>query len=257
MASDPDLGRKSKITASPVAADETLPFETHALDLAYPLLGPRPYSHGSSMIEGMLAALALVVPDLDRSGAVIRQFKVIRQFSTLSRAEAMTTAHALKHPRLKQAVARLDIEAHGERLTSLLFERPDPALGRLPDYDPDGYLAEVYPARDGRLAGGRFDGLTDFVDLIRGLNECNRQLTVASFPHKDWSRRVRWAYIQNMPILSSDECASLETVSYTEPEAIDIGRQRFEIKHGTLAGGGREWGFDICFFIELPEDAGA
>lgn len=249
------LGQASKVTTRPAAPDPAVPFATSALDLEYPLLGPRTYTHGSSMLEGMLAAVRTIVPDLDSSDAVIRQFKVIRQFDTLARAEAMASADATHHLRIRDAVARLDVRVGNERLTSLLFPKPEPAKGRLADYDPDGYLAAIGPASATAPAWGQFADVTDFIELVRGLNECNRQLTVASFPTAGWSKRVRWAYIQGLPVLGAEACRTIRLVTYTYPETVDLGhRQRFEIKTGKLIGDEARHTFKICFFIELPED---
>lgn len=248
------LGKISKIAATPAAPDPTVPFETSALDLSYPLLGARAYTHGSSMLEGMLAAMRLQVPNLETTGAVIRQFKVIRQFDTLSRAESMKSVNVPNHPHVRDAVARLDVSVSGERLTSLLFARPGEPNGRLSDYDPDGYLEEIGTSSEGAVAWGRFQDVADFIDLVRALNECNRQHTVRSFPSEDWSKRVRWAYIQGLAVLSDAQSQNIHMVRYTDPETVDLGqRRRFEIKTGELIGDDACFAFKICFFIEKPE----
>lgn len=248
------LGQASKVTARAAAPDPAVPFDTHAVSLEYALLGPRVYTHGSSMIEGMLAALRARVPDLDDCGAVIKKFKVIKQFDTLSRAEAMSRVDAARHPRAAEAAARLDVDVNGEKLTSLLFPTAAPARGRLPDYDPNGYLAALTPAADGRPDGGRFQDVEDFIDLIRALNECNRQHTVASFPSADWSKRVRWGYIEQLRILSSDRARAVESVEFGAPQIVDIdAKRRFEIKDGLLRDRENSYPFRICFFIERPD----
>jgi hypothetical protein len=107
----------------------------------------------------------------------------------------------------------------------------------------------------GSPCAGEFAGVTDFIDLIRGLNECNRQATVASFPNANWSKRVRWAYIQDLAILPATVCAQIESVEFSAPQAIDLGKHRFEIKQGRLSGAGATYDFTICFFVELPAES--
>jgi hypothetical protein len=251
------LGLSSKARCLPALPSDDCPFPTAAVDLEYPLLGPRAYAHGSSMLQGMLEAVRLREPNYEAPHGKIREFKVIRQFDTLSRAEVMASSDVTKHPRLRQAAARLDVDVEGRRLTSLLFPRPAAALGRLTDYDPAGYLGELTIGPPGSPCAGEFSGVSDFVDLIRGLNECNRQATVASFPNASWSKRVRWAYIQDLAILPAAVCAQLERVEFSAPQALDLGKHRFEIKQGRLIGAGTAYDFTICFFIELPAEHGA
>lgn len=253
LAAEEALGAVGKVRTRPAAPEAGLAFEAKALCLEYPLLGPRQYTHGSSMFQGMMESLRLLEPELEDKGAVINEFKVIRQFNTLSRAEAMETKNVGMHPRLGEAVARMDLTVAGRCLTSLLFQRSEPALGRLPEYDPAGYIASLDATALDGPCGGRLHRIHDMVDLVRGVNECNRQLTVKSFPSLAWSPRVRWAFVNDFPLLSSRACAEIDLVLFAPPKTVDVGRHRFEIKQGWLKGATREYPFSICFFIELPQ----
>lgn len=240
------LGKPSKVVVSePREAGEG----QVALNLLYPLLGHREYSHGSSMFEGMLASIECLEPDLANKEALIRRFKIMDSFDTLSTAVAMDSAKARKHPELKKAAARLDVIVGGRERTSLLFPRTEPTSERLAEYDPANFIG----AMDYENGGGSFVGIADMVDLFRGINECNRLLTVDGFPHPDWSRRVRLAYFEDLPILSSGAAAAITGVSFSPQDMVDIGSHRFEIKKGILDGPSVKKEFVICFFIELPD----
>lgn len=246
------LGRQSKIVSRPVPVPEDLPFEADAVEMEYPFLGHRQYTHGSSMLEGMLRVLRQFRPALLEENARIKQFKVMRPFADHSRAEGMLTRDVAQHPRLGKAVARLDVEAGSERLTSLLFPTESPITWRLGEYNAANYVEKVYPDPSEGDPWGRLIRVKDYIDLIRGINEVNRQLTVQGFPDPNWSKTVRWAYICNIPILSDHACTEMERVSFQKKNLVDLGNHRFEIKSGRLEGRESIFLFEICFFIELP-----
>lgn len=240
------MGRASKVEFSgPLERPE---LGGVALDLSYPLLGHREYAHGSSMFEGMLAVLTDAEPELAAGKGMIRRFKVVRSFDTLATVVALETSAAVKHPRLKEIAARMDVEIDGRRLTSLLFPREESATGRLREYDPAWFLAEM----DYGGQGGTVRRVADMVDLFRAVNECNRLLTLDSFPSPDWSPRVRFAYFENFPVLDPEACATVERVGFSSAEIVDLANHRFEIKRGELRSASGVMEFTICFFVELP-----
>jgi hypothetical protein len=247
------LNRTSRTKTVSVEVPRDIIFEANALELSYLFLGHRNYAHGSSMLEGMLHCAKLFYPTINDNSIKIRQFKVIKQFATLSRAETMRYEDVLRHPRLRQAAARLDLEVGKERLTSLLFPTHSPIPGRLSEYNAGDYVGELEKEQNGKSFGSLVK-IKDYVDLIRGINECNRQSTVLSFPNPEWSKRVRWAFICNIPILSAQDCARVTRVSFEPKDVVDIGHHRFEIKIGRFEELGSESDFEICFFIELPRD---
>jgi hypothetical protein len=245
------LNETSKITHSSVDVSDDLKFEATALNLSYLFLGHRDYTHGSSMLEGMLLCAGLLRPTLTKEKVIVRQFKVIKQFDTKSRAEAMSSANTKKHPRLKATVARLDLDIEGERITVLLFPTEETIEGRLVEYSAGDYVAELEFNSEG-ASYGNLHRVKDYIDLIRGLNEINRQITVMSFSNPEWSKRVRWAYIRDIPYLLNDKCSQVKRVSYEITDNVDLGEHRFEIKKGRFEDLDIE--FQICFFIELPQD---
>lgn len=246
------IGPKSKIKSRLVAIPYTIGFEAFALELYYPFLGHRDYAHGSSMLEGMLGAVKLMEPDIVEHGAVIRQFKVISQCDSLARAEAMLTSDAAKHPFLGDAKARLDLTLNDKKITSLLFAIDKPIGWRLKEYLAGDYV-EYVKWVDNDLSYGIIKRIADYIDLIRAINECNRQLTVKSFPTPEWSNCVRWAYLINMPLLTDQQCSEITKVTFARAETIDVGNHRFEVKIGQLDGPASYFEFEICFFIELPK----
>ncbi|WP_022668276.1 hypothetical protein [Desulfospira joergensenii] len=248
---DPEIIDKSKIveSKSPIPED-SIGVSEAALKMAYPYLGHRDYTHGSSMIEGMLKSIHMAHPYKDSSTAQIRQFRIIRQFANHATAESMKTENASRHPRLGEAQARLDMQINGEKYTSLLFSSMDPINWRLPEYNAADYVREVSCVNE-KNSFGRLQNINDFVDLIRGVNEINRQLTVSCFPEESWSKRVRWAYIKKFPFLSDDEVLKAEKVSFGAPKIVDLKNHRFEIKEAELEGKELKHFFQICFFIEL------
>lgn len=241
------LGSISKVKVIPVSMNPEFPYERGVVDVDFPLLGAREYSHGSSMLEGMLASLRELVPGLDRGG-VIRRFKIVRQFDTLARVVSMERSKARTHPRLKECAARLDLDINGQELTSLLFPRSAPPQGRLPEYDPGHFIAALTPDTN----GGHLKGVVDFIDLFRAINECNRQLTLSHFPTPDWSNRVRLAYFEDLDVLSNEMCAAVTRITFSSPEVVELGNHRFEIKRGSLEADDFMKNFSVCFFIELP-----
>lgn len=240
------LGKQSKVVCSGVRqdADST----GIVLDLDYPLLGTREYAHGSSMFEGMVASLLHLEPGLDGMETLVRRYKIVRSSSHLSRAVAMETAKAKKHPDLKNILARMDIVVGQRELSCLLFPRSEVPQSRLFEYNPAGFIDSL----DDDRSIGELNRMKDFVDLFRAINECNRLLTIRSFPFPEWSKRVRLAYIENLPLLSASVCASVRRVRFIPSETLDLGNHRFVIKKGTLEFPGGEREFSICFFIELP-----
>ena len=245
------LGPPSKVVCRAAATRDDIPFEAAALELEYPFLGHRPYAHGSSMLEGMLRALTRFRPRVLEEAPQIRQFKVIRPFASYSMAEAMRTEDVGRHPRLARAAARLDVNAGPEQLTSLLFPTHSPIATRLMEYNAADYVEGVFTGENG-TSWGHLIRVRDYIDLIRGINEVNRQLTVNGFPDPDWSKVVRWAYLRHLPIFDDRDCATMEKVSYRVTDVVDVGNHRFEIKEGILEGGFGRFSFEICFFIELP-----
>jgi len=230
-------------------------FEISSVELEYPYLGHRDYTHGSSMLEGMLKAIEVMEPNLVSKGAIIKNYKVINQFSNLSRAEAMRTSDVAKHPSLGEAKARLDLVVDGNQFTSLLFSIDKPITWRLDEYSAGDYVEHV-EWLDDNLSFGRMIRITDFIDLIRGVNECNRQLTVNSFPDANWSSRVRWAYIKKLALFSSKQCSEFTRVNFERSATVDMRNHRFEIRKGQLVSPNLTSEFEICFFIELPQANG-
>ena len=249
---DPDIIDKSKIVnfEAPIPED-SIGVSEAALKMEYPYLGHRDYTHGSSMIEGMLKSIHMAHPYNNSSIAEIRQFRIIQQFASHSTAESMKTENANKHPRLGEALARLDMLINDEKYTSLLFSSNIPINWRLSEYNAADYILDVN-CINGEESFGRLQNVSDFVDLIRGVNEINRQLTVNSFLKESWSQRVRWAYIKKFPFLSDEEAVKVVKVSFGRPKIVDLKKHRFEIKEGALEGKGMKHVFQICFFIELP-----
>lgn len=241
------LGAASKVRATPLEGSPEFAFERGSISLEFPLLGAREYSHGSSMFEGMLASLRLLEPTLDDEG-MVKRFKIVREFDSCARVVSMRRAEANRHPRLKEMAARLDLSVGGRDSTSLLFPVPKPPLGQLADYDPGLFIDSL----DTASSSARIHDITDYVDLFRAINECNRLLTLNGFPESDWSRRVRLAYFEELPVLPESVCRTVSRVRFSETLPVEVGTHRFEIKQGFIEGDGFVRNFTICFFIELP-----
>lgn len=228
-------------------------FESASLLLDYPLLGHRQYVHGSSMLEGMMNSIIEFTSESAVFEGRIKQFKIIHNVETSAVAVAMRRKDALRHPTLGDALARLDLDIGSDEYTSLLFPHGKIIHRKLAGYDAADYVTCVHENGDGATVG-EVCRLRDYVDLVRAINECNRQATVAGFPHADWSKRVRWAYLSNMPMVKNELVHHINMIIFRLAETVDLGKHRFEIKDGFFNEVGASPDFKICFFIELPEN---
>ena len=226
------------------------PFMYQELALSYPLLGKREYSHGSSMFEGMFCALKEFIPNFDAQSKYIKMFKVIREFSSESIACAMPRVKARDFLNVGEAVARLDLNISDEEYTCLLFQNDKEVVDRLTSYNASDYVQKIF-TDDGNGFGDIYK-IDDYVDLLRAVNESNRQLTVNSFPFLEWSKRVRWAYLSDFEMPPLEELHDISQVKFEPYDLIDMGQNRFEVKRGFLVTSKATYSFLICFFIALP-----
>jgi len=223
------------------------------LDINYPYLGHRSYADGPSMLDGLLRCARIFNPAVGKEPTTIKLFKIIKGFDTLSTAVALSHQEAQKHPRLKEAVARLDLDVAGERITSLLFQRTDAAITeRNAEYDARNYVANISMSDSG-ASTGRMKHIVSFIDLIRGIDECNRQATVARIAPPAMAPSVRWAYITDLRLFSDEESRSISNVAFTFMNEVILGTHRFEIKKGRFSEHGPALDFTICFFMRLPD----
>jgi hypothetical protein len=244
-----DILKKSKVKFSEKKANsKQFSYEVKSLNLNYFYLGHRDYAHGSSMLEGMLKTLALF-ENLD--DFEILNFRVIKQFSNLSYTEAFLEDNLKFHPNKKQAVARLRISNGKQNYICLLFPKNEKINERLTDYKSPDYIKSIKIIDKGK-SQATFQNINDFIDLIRALNEGNRQITLEEVESDEWKKKIRWAYIENLKIISDMDCRNFNSVEYTDYSEQQISDKKFVIKNGLLISEKMKIKFKICFFIQVP-----
>lgn len=220
--------------------------ETKHLELEYPYLGHRNYAHGSSMLKGMLDCARLYSSRVDSAGTIIRNFKIIRGFSSLSRAEAMPHAKAQAHPQLMDCTARLDLLVGEEYISVLLFPRDEAISRRDSEYDSRTYVSSL-SVNSTDCAEGVMQNINGFIDLIRGINEVNRQATMSRINPPAIGSSLRWAYITDLPLISDEKACDVKQVTFKLLITQVVGKMRFEIKEGSFPELGSEYDHQICF----------
>ena len=114
------------------------------LDLNYPYLGHRSYADGPTMLDGMIKCAKIFNPSVGQELTTIKLFKIIKSFNNLSTAVSLSHHEAQKHPKLKEAGARLDLDIAGERITSLLFEKKEEEIKeRDTEFDARNYVENI------------------------------------------------------------------------------------------------------------------
>ncbi len=223
------------------------------VDLKFQYLGHRDYVHGSSMLEGMLKSVSLFLGYRISSGSKIKSFRIIKEFNFHARAVSMRTEDCHNYPLLDKATARLDIEIDRERYTSLLI--PEPAqkvTDRLSSYDAGVYVESIKIFNDG-MSCAKLLNMNNLIDLMRGIVEANRQITIKEYISKDFVK-MRWGYVTDFQIPSEEEIRRVKSVKFSPRFVMSKNDHIFALKKVHIDDLGDVFNFDICFFIQsLPK----
>lgn len=238
---------QSKIKIKNINLKKKYFYPVVSCSLEYKFLGHRQYTHGSSMLEGMLKTIFRFKK---KHNSKILEFKVIKQFNQFSYTEAFEEKYLSFHPNVKKAVAILTVRLNKTKYICLLFKKKDKIKQRLNSYRSQNYIKKIDIYKNKSKA--YFKNIKDYIDLVRAINEGNRQITIEEMPNDSWKKKIRWAYIQNLEIIKNNICRQYKSVTYNVDKDIQIGKKRFVIKNGKLISKNRKLSFKICFYIQIP-----
>lgn len=242
-----EIFAQSKIEIKNINLKKKYLYPVVSCALEYKFLGHRQYTHGSSMFEGMLKTIFRFEK---KCKSKIIEFKVVKQFNQFSYTEAFEEKYLSFHPNVKKAVAVLVVRLNKKKYVCLLFKKKDKIKQRLNNYRSQNYIKKIDTYKNKSKA--YFKNIQDYIDLIRAINEGNRQITLAEMPNDRWKKKIRWAYIQNLEVIKDNFCRQYKSVIYNIEKDIQLGKKRFVIKKGKLISKNRIINFKICFFIQIP-----
>ena len=238
----------SKIKIRNIFTKKKYSYPVKSCALEYKYLGHRNYAHGSSMLEGMIKTIMKLKP---KENLKIFEFKIIKQFNNFSYTEAFEERHMKTHPSLKKAVAILILGNNKKKFVCLLFKQKEKIKQRLDQYKSQNYIRAINTYKNKSIA--KFKNVSDFIDLVRAINEGNRQLTLKEMPNNSWRKKIRWAYIHNLDIVKNSICKNFTSVIFLVDQDIQLGNKRFVIKKGKIISKNKSIKFKICFYIQAPQ----
>lgn len=238
----------SKIKIKNILIKKKYSYPVKSCALEYKYLGHRNYTHGSSMLEGMIKT---IMRFKHKENLKIFEFKVIKQFNNFSYTEAFDERHIKRHPGLKKAVAILILGSNKKKYACLLFKQKEKIKQRLDQYRSQNYIRAIHAHKNKSIA--KFKNISDFIDLVRAINEGNRQLTLKEMPDDSWRKKIRWAYIHNLDIVKNSICKNFTSVIFVVDQDIQLGNKRFVIKKGKIISKKKSIKFKICFYIQAPQ----
>ncbi len=220
-------------------------------EATYQYLGHRDYVHGSSMLLSMLEALAEYAGREVFAPARIKMFKIINELTVQGLVECLPAAQAPAHPRLAQASARLDLDTEKGGFTSLVLPQPGrPVSERVAAYDAGDYVERV-EAGPGPKCRARLTGINDFIDLLRGVVEANRQLILQQSDEPQKIQKMRWAYLADFGILPDADFSRALDIEFLPKIVVARDRNRFIVKTFRVPGWGDGFRADMCFSQQL------
>lgn len=237
----------SKIKIKDIHTTKNYSYPVKTCLLQYKFLGHRNYTHGSSMLEGMIKTIQKFQ---DLKKIKIFEFKLIKQFNNLSLTEAFEVKYLKIHPNTKKAVAILIAGNQKKKYVCLLFKKKEKIKQRLIKYNSQNYIEHIDVSK--KTTTARFKNITDFIDLIRAINEGNRQITLKEMPNNLWRKKIRWAFINNLDVIQDSICKNFTLAEYVVDQDVQVGKKRFVIKNGKIFSKKKNIKFKICFFIKAP-----
>ena len=91
----------------------------------------------------------------------------------------------------------------------------------------------------------KIGGITSFIDLVRAIEEVHRDAIIDEVNN---ARKVRWAYLEDMPILIDREARTIKSVVLRPQRNVCSPRGIFDIRRVELEGGSS---FDMWFHYEI------
>ena len=225
------------------------PFETIRLELDYSYLGNRSYIQGIVGLDGMLRALDHMDTHLFDGSARIKVAKINKEIVSYTLAEALFKKDIRSHPYLGSELARVDVEIAGNSLVGLLFSKDhEPIKGRNICDNSGGHITCLEHVNNDDTVG-LISKIKTYIDLIRAIEEVQRDSIITLVGNK--ISKVRWAFIENLPILTDNESSKITEVFYEDRRVFPHNRGFFDYRKGSLNG---KHCFTICFYFEFSQE---
>ena len=215
-----------------------------------PLLGHRYYTHGSSMIDGLIKSACLFI-GCNHEKIFINSFKIIKEFSSFFYIDFMNKDSIKEYVKPSKVKAKIEIQNDNITYIGFVYESDKEITNIIKDYNSAEYVYNVSSQVNNQI--GYFKHVHDNIDLIRALNEVNRQITIDNIENETLKKQVRWAYIENFQLINFKGSQIPHSIKYQKINEVTIGQHKFEIKKGSIFTD-KEClisSFDICFFIQL------
>ena len=202
------------------------------------------------MLDCLLYAIELQYPRLFLSSVSIKQFKIIKEFSTHAKAEVMLSEEVRYHPRLREVVARLDLSSNMGSFSAILFPEPrDIVQKRIANYNSENYVNKVFSLNDAE-GEAELKNIFNFIDLMRGIVEANRQLSIIESRSLGKVEKMRWVYIVNFPLISDEEASRIQKVSFRRKTLVKNDNIYFPVKDVLITGFDEKMLPNIAFFVQ-------
>jgi len=218
------------------------------LDINFYFLGSRNYVNGLSIFEEILKTY-LKTRGADLSFiSKLKIFKINQFIRNNAWIEIYRPAEIRNNPKITKASARLDLLTDDGEVSILLFEKIDPVVRRIDDYDRGQYLTKLshFPDASSTVEIVNFD---DIYGLMRGVIEANYRFVTEKTAQAGKAGSASWAYLTNFDFFEMADTTSKLRTSFTLDSTYKAYQKLFFIRTVRIETPQKDVISELCFFV--------